>query len=459
VPWLVRQWTAREGQEKLLLEELLRVHRSEFAASPSVSESLVYRERQLGREFLDLVRWGDDPALMTDDRRDALDWLEQIGAAHGESRPRSHRLQVIQEFSTNPERSLYGIVVVLRARTGHAGELTEGLRAIARDVVDRLSPTRVLVGRAADDPELLFFLGDSTDRIDLARYLRSPLRRHHGAALGPLLGAPARFYSFDPLWRYIRAPAPRTVAAAAPDGVAPPAPERRPWPRYPASWPVRLWPADDVFLFGRAVEVSLHGMRVLLSTLAPAVRLRPGETCRAEVSPWAWPQSAVRSLAVVRHLTDGVGLETTEELPMPTPPGHGVRVLGQARLIITSREDIVTAHHRGRCMAMDAGFTASDPTLIATAISELTRNIVRFASRGAIILRLIERGPKQGLEVVAVDEGPGIPNVELAMQEGYSTSGGLGRGLPGVRQLMDEFEIHSRPGQGTTVTARKWKRS
>jgi serine/threonine-protein kinase RsbT len=96
--------------------------------------------------------------------------------------------------------------------------------------------------------------------------------------------------------------------------------------------------------------------------------------------------------------------------------------------------------------------------VVATAISELARNIVRYAVRGEIILRLVQNNGKRGIEVVAADDGPGIADIGLAMQDGYSTSGGLGLGLPGTRRLMDDFEITSDFGKGTTVTVRRWRR-
>ena len=133
------------------------------------------------------------------------------------------------------------------------------------------------------------------------------------------------------------------------------------------------------------------------------------------------------------------------------------RVLHEVRLPIAFDWDIVTARQRGRLLAKESGFHSSDATLIAAVISELSRNILRFAAQGEIVLRVIENQLKQGIEVVAVDEGPGIPDVLLAMQEGYSTGGGLGLGLTGVRRLMDEFEISSRVGAGTTVSSRKWR--
>ena len=120
--------------------------------------------------------------------------------------------------------------------------------------------------------------------------------------------------------------------------------------------------------------------------------------------------------------------------------------------------DIVSARQKGRELASQCGFPSTDLAAIATAISELARNIVRYAVHGEIILRLLDENGKRGVEVVAVDDGPGIADLTLAMQDGYSSSGGLGLGLPGTRRLMDEFEIVSDFGKGTTVTVRRWKR-
>ena len=129
--------------------------------------------------------------------------------------------------------------------------------------------------------------------------------------------------------------------------------------------------------------------------------------------------------------------------------------LGRSTLPIL---DIVAARQKGRTLAAQCGLSSTDLAVVATAISELARNIVRYAVRGEIVLRRVENGTKRGIEVVATDDGPGISDVPLAMQDGYSTSGGLGLGLPGVRRLMDEFDIVSRFGKGTTVTVKKWRR-
>ena len=119
--------------------------------------------------------------------------------------------------------------------------------------------------------------------------------------------------------------------------------------------------------------------------------------------------------------------------------------------------DVVGARQRGRELAARLGFGAGDQTVIAAAISEIGRNIIRYANRGEMLLRMEENGEGSGLVVVAHDNGPGIPDVTLAMQDGYSSAGGLGLGLPGARRLMDEFNIESAPGRGTTVTMKKWR--
>lgn len=129
----------------------------------------------------------------------------------------------------------------------------------------------------------------------------------------------------------------------------------------------------------------------------------------------------------------------------------------ETKVPIRSDRDILAARQKGRAMASEMGFTSGNLTLIATAISELARNIVLYARRGEIVLSRIDEDGRQGIAVTALDEGPGIPDIALAMQSGYSTSGSLGLGLPGVRRLMDEFGIDSTPGRGTVVTAKKWR--
>lgn len=126
------------------------------------------------------------------------------------------------------------------------------------------------------------------------------------------------------------------------------------------------------------------------------------------------------------------------------------------RIPITRDADIVMARQAGRALAAQLGFKGSDLALIATAISEIARNIVVYAQRGEIDLSVAEEGDRRGIAVVGRDQGPGIPNVEQAMRDGFSTGGSLGLGLPGARRLMDDFEIESQVGIGTIVRMRKW---
>jgi serine/threonine-protein kinase RsbT len=125
---------------------------------------------------------------------------------------------------------------------------------------------------------------------------------------------------------------------------------------------------------------------------------------------------------------------------------------------IGSDQDIVLARQKGRGLAAALNFTSGEATLIATAISELARNIVTYAKRGVIRLRVINGGMNgHGIQVVAQDDGPGIADLDQAMRDGFSTSGSLGLGLPGVRRLVDDFRIESRRNRGTTVTVTKWR--
>jgi serine/threonine-protein kinase RsbT len=130
---------------------------------------------------------------------------------------------------------------------------------------------------------------------------------------------------------------------------------------------------------------------------------------------------------------------------------------GEGRIRIAADEDVVLARQKGRELAAAAGFSQTDATLIATAISELVRNILSYAGSGEIELARVHENGREGVVVVAADSGPGIGDVDAAMQEGFSTAGGLGMGLPGARRLVDEFDIVSEVGRGTTVTLKKWR--
>lgn len=129
----------------------------------------------------------------------------------------------------------------------------------------------------------------------------------------------------------------------------------------------------------------------------------------------------------------------------------------EVRVAINSDADLVTARAEGRALAERLGFPRPDPTLIATAISEIARNIVVHVGQGEIVLQPVEEVNRFGLLVIATDDGPGIRNVEAALRDDYSGRGGLGLGLPGARRLMDEFEVASDADTGTTVTMSMWR--
>ncbi len=129
----------------------------------------------------------------------------------------------------------------------------------------------------------------------------------------------------------------------------------------------------------------------------------------------------------------------------------------EVRIAIKADADVVLARQGARELAIRAGFTRTDLTVIATAVSEVCRNIVRFAGSGQVLVEIVEH-PRRGIQVVASDTGPGIQDVEQALGDGYSTCQGLGLGLPGARRLMDEFAIVSEENRGTTVTMTKWLR-
>jgi serine/threonine-protein kinase RsbT len=144
----------------------------------------------------------------------------------------------------------------------------------------------------------------------------------------------------------------------------------------------------------------------------------------------------------------------------PKPPPNTTipaSTVDGVRIPISSDIDIVKARQEGRKIAAQAGFAFTELALVATAISELARNIVRYARKGEIAIQPVANSTRRGIQIVAQDQGPGIRDVEQALQIGFSTSGGLGLGLPGVRRLMDEFDIQSELGRGTTVRIAKWR--
>jgi serine/threonine-protein kinase RsbT len=132
----------------------------------------------------------------------------------------------------------------------------------------------------------------------------------------------------------------------------------------------------------------------------------------------------------------------------------------EERIPIESDLDVVTARQRARQLAAGLDLTTTDQTLLATAISEVARNITTYAKRGEVILSIIrDNGGREGIRVVARDDGPGIDDIERALQDGYTSGGGLGLGLPGARRLVDEFELQTALGSGTSIRLVKWTRA
>lgn len=130
----------------------------------------------------------------------------------------------------------------------------------------------------------------------------------------------------------------------------------------------------------------------------------------------------------------------------------------EKRIRIESDAGIISARAAAWSAAQEAGFDSFDRVLIATAVSEVVRNILEYARLGEVVVATVQQGDQRGVMVVARDTGPGIADVAQAMKGGYSTGRGLGLGLSGARRLMDEFEISSQAGSGTTVTMKKWLR-
>jgi serine/threonine-protein kinase RsbT len=135
-----------------------------------------------------------------------------------------------------------------------------------------------------------------------------------------------------------------------------------------------------------------------------------------------------------------------------------VAVRDEVSVQVGHEGDIVSARQQVRSLAAALGFSSTDQTLVALAVSEIARNIVSYATRGQVLMSELDVDGRIGILVVAQDDGPGIADVELAMRDGYSTARSLGMGLPGARRVMDDFDIVSEPGRGTTIRMTKWLR-
>lgn len=135
-------------------------------------------------------------------------------------------------------------------------------------------------------------------------------------------------------------------------------------------------------------------------------------------------------------------------------------MIGEEQMLIDGEDAIVAARGFARIAARNLGFSLLDQTRIATAVSELARNVVHYATgaRGEMLVRTVTKDSRTAIEIVVRDDGPGIPNLDKAIEPGYTSGAGLGIGLSGTKRLMDEFAIESSAGTGTAVTIRKWRR-
>lgn len=204
-----------------------------------------------------------------------------------------------------------------------------------------------------------------------------------------------------------------------------------------------------------AVAARLHRLRSRLRVeylLALEQSDPPTELCRPVLFALsAGDRRRQQSLGAQRHVLE---CDLCGRLgPMLQNPADAAV---EARVQIITDSDIVAARQAAREMAARLGLAAVEQTTLATAVSEIARNVVRFAERGEITVSVIEENGRAGVRVVARDVGPGIPDVQAAMKDGFSSYNGLGMGLPGARRLTDEFAIDSTPGRGTTVTMIKW---
>lgn len=132
-------------------------------------------------------------------------------------------------------------------------------------------------------------------------------------------------------------------------------------------------------------------------------------------------------------------------------------LLSSSTLKLTGNEDIVQVRQAVRAIAVELGFSLVDQTKLVTAASELARNTVTYGGGGTLLIEGLNEGVRRGIKLTFEDHGPGIPDIELAMKDGYTTGGGLGLGLGGAKRLVNEFDISSRPGEGTRVVIARWR--
>ena len=215
--------------------------------------------------------------------------------------------------------------------------------------------------------------------------------------------------------------------------------------------------AQDAGSTAGAIAAQLNRTRARLRVeyiLAAEKAEPPTDRCRPVlIALSSGDQRRQREVHAAEHLLE---CELCARLSQPLLE-RGQQRDDSLRIPVAADSDIVAARRAARELASRLDFGPTELTVIATAVSEVCRNIVRFADSGEVVIEVVDV-PRRGIQVIARDGGPGIPDVEKALADGFSTYGGLGLGLPGVRRLMDEFAVVSEPGHGTTVTMTKWER-
>jgi len=204
MPCFVRRWSARTGMESHLRQALARAHQDLFTRDDQGLESALYREHVEGREFLGLAIYDEEAAVTGATRRALLEAFALLEAAYAERPGSSLRLTTVFEFVSIGRPVVSGMAAVLRSAPASWVELSQRLKTIARQIVEALAPSRLLVGHADDDPGLLVFICDDKEEIDLPRYMGSSTRSAHLRAIAPFLIEPPRWFALDPTWRYFR---------------------------------------------------------------------------------------------------------------------------------------------------------------------------------------------------------------------------------------------------------------
>jgi hypothetical protein len=204
VPLFLRRCVARNGQEALFRQELVRTHEERAPRARGLLEIAVYRETTLGREFLTLAIYEDDAAVVAGGRKSLLEGVDECERRFGEAPGISMRLESRYEYASVPQKGAHSAAAMLICRPQHVARFRERLPEAIAALAERLAPRRIILGQGVERPEHFVVMGDSEHRFDVDRYLTSALGRRHRSQLEPYLAEPPRYYLLDPVWRYFR---------------------------------------------------------------------------------------------------------------------------------------------------------------------------------------------------------------------------------------------------------------